>query len=356
MQETDYQWCAGAVYSMTNAAESNEVIALCRRQDGKLDFMKAYPTGGNGTGAEIVDPLGSQGSIILSRYGCFLFVVNAGSNSISSFRVAENGALALADVEPSGGVMPNSLAVSGSLLYVSNMGDPDHDIPSNITGFWVNDDGCLIQIKGSTSFLSTPDAQPASLDFSPNGRLLVVSEVNNNRLTVFRVKRDGTLSRPTINESNGEGPFGLVFLSSGVLLVSEAGANALSSYCPEPDGTLFVISGSIPNGQLATCWVVPSKCEHFAFTSNTGSGTITTYQIEKKGQLELDDIAYSTLDELGAPIDSGVSCDGQFFYVLNGNQGTISAFVIKKDGSLVRLQVIKGKGLPTIGAQGLAVF
>lgn len=356
MPKSCYRWRGGAVYSMTNAASNNEIIAFFRRPDGTLDRMKAYPTGGNGTGAEIVDPLASQGSLILSRYGNFLFAVNAGSNSISSFRVGANGTLTLADVEFSGGVRPNSLAIFNDVLYVSNVGDEVKNIPSNITGFKVQPDGRLDTILDSTRCLSTPDAQPASMDFSPHGHLLVVSELNNNRLSAFLVKRDGTLSGPIVNESNGQGPFGLVFLSTGVLLVSEAGANALSSYRAVDNGNLEVVSASVPNGQSATCWVVPSRYERFAYTSNTGSGTITTYRIEDFGRLELKQIAYSTLEELGAPIDSGVSRDGGFFYVLNGNQGTISVFLAKEDGRLVRRQVIEGKGLPTVGAQGLAVW
>jgi len=76
--------------------------------------------------------------------------VNAGSNSISSFRVSNSGALTLADVEPSGGVFPNSLSVFGNLLYVSNLGDAANNIPSNITGFHVDNDGLLTPITGAT--------------------------------------------------------------------------------------------------------------------------------------------------------------------------------------------------------------
>jgi len=171
-------------------------------------------------------------------------------------------------------------------------------------------------------------------------------------LSVFRVNRDGTLTGPTVNNSSGAGPFGSAFLSTGVLIVSEADAGALSSYQTHISGNLDIISGSVPNGQTATCWVVPSKYENFAFTSNTGSGTISTYRIQDNGVLSLLDIVYSTLEGIGAPIDSGVSEDGFNFYVLNGNEGTISVFSIGKNGSLTRLQVAEGR-LPTIRCTGL---
>ncbi len=355
MQKINCRWRMGAVYAMTNASERNEVISFRRNLDGTLTHMNAYATGGSGTGAQIVDPLGSQGSLILSGDGSLLFAVNAGSNSISSFRVSECGALSLVDVEPSGGVLPNSLSVFGNLLYVTNAGNPDMQIASNVTGFCVRKDGRLSPIDDSTHSLSTPDAQPACVVFSPRGRRLLVSELNNNILSVFRVNRDGTLTGPVVTDSSGAGPFGSVFLSSGLLLVSEAGAGALSSYTIDRDGTLDVISGSVRNGQTATCWVAASRSENFAFTSNTGSGTITTYRIKDNGSLMITDIAYSTLKEIAAPIDSGVSRDGCNFYVLNGNQGSISVFYIENNGQLILLQVIRNVGLPTLGAQGLAV-
>lgn len=345
----------GAVYTMTNAAVNNEVIAFRRGRNGKLTRINAYNTGGSGTGAAVVDPLVSQGSIILSRRGSFLFVVNAGSNSISSFRVNLHGELTLVDVEPSGGVRPNSLAIYGNLLYVTNFGDAANNIASNVTGFRVGIDGSLSLIAGSTHALSTAAAQPTCVVFSPNGSLIVVSEVNNNRLSAFLVNGDGTLTGPIINSSNGAGPFGSVFLSTGPLLNTEAGTNALSSYNVAANGVLSVISGSVQNFQSATCWVSLSKREHFAYTSNTGSHTITIYRVRNAGSLTVVDIVYSTRDALGAPIDNGVSRDGRNFYALNGNQGSISVFRIGRHGKLIRIQVIYDTGLPEIGAQGLAV-
>ncbi|HWP97965.1 MAG TPA: beta-propeller fold lactonase family protein [Syntrophomonadaceae bacterium] len=346
----------GNVYAMTNEAPNNEVVAFRRGIHGKLTRMKSFETGGSGTGEAKVDPLSSQGSLILTRNGQFLFVVNAGSDSISSFRVDDCGALILEDVEPSGGVRPNSLAVHGNLLYVTNVGNPANKIASNVTGFHVDKEGRLTRIIGSTHSLSTPNAQPACVVFSPDGRQIVVSELNNNILSVFRVNRDGTLIRPTVNNSSGAGPFGSDFLSSGLLLVSESGANALSSYSVDADGDLRVISGSVRNGQLATCWVTTSRCEEFAYTSNAGSGTITTYRIRDNGTLGLLRVGYSTVRTLAAPIDIGVSKDGCNFYVLNGNQGSITVFSIRQKGLILRIQVLQDTGLPTLGAQGLAVL
>lgn len=345
------------VYAMTNDANNNQVVIFARGVQGKLTRSKAYSTGGSGTGpteAAPVDPLSSQGSLILSPNGHYLFAVNAGSDSISSFRVTNSGGLTLADVQPSGGVKPNSLSNYGHFLYVSNAGNTSH--PSNITGFRVESDGRLTPIQGATYPLSSPDAQPACIVFSPNGRLLAVSELNNNRLSIFQVDSEGTLTGPFLNDSNGAGPFGSVFLSSGPFLVSEAGVNALSSYTAYSDGELKVISGSVPNNQLATCWVVVSRYERYAYTANAGTGTVSVYRIDNNGKLDFLKNVNSTKQGAAVnPIDMGVSKDGQNLYVLNGNKGWISVFVIGDYGKLTRIQVLKNTLLPELGSQGLAV-
>ncbi|PKM77978.1 MAG: hypothetical protein CVU90_04495 [Firmicutes bacterium HGW-Firmicutes-15] len=344
----------GFVFAMTNTSETNEVIVFRRGKNGILTRLNAYDTGGSGTGTEIVDPLTSQGSLILSRDGRFLFAVNAGSNSISSFRVNKYGVLTLVDVEPSGGIKPNSLANFHNLLYVTNAGNATN--ASNVTGFNLNSDGSLTPIIGSTEPLSTANAQPACIVFSPRGHKLVVSELNNNVLSVFLVNGDGTLTGPIVNNSNGGGPFGSVFLSKGFLLVSEVGPNALSSYIANVYGTLNVISGSVLNGQSATCWVASSKNERFAYTSNAGNDTITIYRIKKYGRLAVVASVPSTPEGTAAPIDNGVSRDGRNLYVLNGNEGSISVFRIRKSGLFLKLiQVFEDTGLPEVGAQGLSV-
>ncbi len=343
----------GFVYSMTNSADLNEVVALRRGINGRLSFLGSFSTNGAGSGEATVDPLASQGSVIVSRPIRFLFVVNAGSDTITSFRISPNGELIGLDVEPSGGVRPNSLAQFGNLLYVTNVGDGAND--SNVSGFRIEPDGDLSFIGSAP--LSTDDSQPTCVVFSPNGRLLVVSEINTNVLSVYEVNSDGSLNGPVVNPSNGAAPFGSVFLRRGFLLVTEAGPNALSSYTADLDGNLTVVSGSVINGQQATCWVAVTRKQRFAYTANAGNGgTLTRYRVRDNGTLFVKDTVFSTLFGTGAPLDTGVSLDGRNLYTLNGNQGSISVFKIGKFGRLFRLEVFEPTGLPEVGAQGLAVI
>ncbi|MFC4808137.1 lactonase family protein [Paenibacillus sp. GCM10023250] len=353
------------VYIMTNSNDMNHVVAFHRDLNGLLTFMASYPTYGKGTGTKEVstatpndgiDPLHSEGSLTLSRDGRFLFAVNAGSHSISSFMVTSNGHLIFADLKPSGGAQPNSIGVFRNLLYVSNVGDAANH--SNISGFYVDDNGRLIPIPGSTHSLSTINAQAAQVLFTPDGSKIVIPELTTNRLSVFNVNQNGTVTGPMINESSGNMPFGSFFLSSGLLLVTEVGSNALFSYSLSDNGMLQVISASVPTGQKATCWVVTSKNERFAYATNTLNGTITIFLISSSGALTVAGHVTSTPAGVptGFPMNIEVSQDGRYLYTLNGNQGTVSGFQINDDGSLARLQVAAWTHFQYFGSQGLAVL
>src|SRR5579863_6923538 len=76
----------GAVFVMTNAASGNQIETYVRHENGSLQSAGAFATGGNGSGGTI-DPLHSQGSLRLSPDHRFLFAVNAGSGTVSSFAV-----------------------------------------------------------------------------------------------------------------------------------------------------------------------------------------------------------------------------------------------------------------------------
>lgn len=353
MHDTTDRWPECMIYSMTNAADCNQIMAFRRKSSGHLTFITAYETGGRGTGAQTVDPLMSQGSIVLSDDSRYLFAVNAGSNSISSFKVSNSGTLLLTDVKHSGGSFPISIATHSDLLYVANRGNGS-SIPSNLSGFWVDGNGKLTEIVGSTRYLSSKNAQPTCISFNNDCKKIAVSEVNTNLISVFSVQPDGTLMGPTVSNSSGVGPFGSVFLTNKVLLVTEAGANALSSYIVNHDGTLSVISSSVPNNQTATCWVSISQNKRFAYTSNAGGHTITTYEIENNGNLRVLNVIYSTKNATGAPIDSGICTD--HLLVLNGNEGSISDFHTSREGELIRTQVFRDTHLPNLGSQGLAIL
>jgi 6-phosphogluconolactonase len=130
-----------AVFVTTNDADANEVIAYERTQTGTLHGPHKYQTGGRGSGGT-VDPLGSQGSLTLSDDGSYLLAANAGSGSVSVFRVL-GARLFLTDRVPSGGSEPNAVAQHGKLVYVLNTAGS-----SSVVGFRLQN-GRLVRIPNS---------------------------------------------------------------------------------------------------------------------------------------------------------------------------------------------------------------
>src|SRR5271155_2144199 len=127
----------GAVYMMTNEAEGNQLAVFARDAKGMLEFPVFYNTGGFGAGAG----LGTQGSIALNAAGDTLYLVNAGNDTISVFDLSKKQP-DLIQIISSGGTFPNSVAVSGNLLYVANAGGT-HGAVDFITGFTVDAKGKL---------------------------------------------------------------------------------------------------------------------------------------------------------------------------------------------------------------------
>src|SRR6202021_1841703 len=140
----DHENTAHAVFVMTNNADANQVVAFQRDPNGTLEDPRSYGTDGRGSGGT-VDPLASQGSLTLSPHGAWLFAANAGSGSVSVFRV--NGAqLELTDRVATEGSEPNSVAQFGSLVYVLNTAGS-----SSVVGFHLNEGR---RFRTPTSWLS----------------------------------------------------------------------------------------------------------------------------------------------------------------------------------------------------------
>jgi 6-phosphogluconolactonase (cycloisomerase 2 family) len=344
------------VYVLTNQVE-NAVAVFNRSADGTLTSAGEFSTGGAGDPVAQpqdppTDPLASQGALILDQGHQFLFAVNAGSNQISVLKISSTG-LDLVDVVDSGGVRPISLTLHEDLLYVLNEGGTP-----NVTGFAVEDDHTLTPLAGSTQpLIGGTAADPAQVSFSSDGTLLVVTEKAGNRIDTYTIDGNGVASPPIENASSGMTPFGFAFNNPGFLVVSEAAggvpnASSVSSYSAADDGMLNVISGSVSNSQTASCWVVIVNNGQTAFVSNTGSGTISSYDIGPgNGTLTLINPIAADAGMDSALRDMALSVNSKFLYVQAAGGQEVRSFRVENDGSLTLIDT--DTGLP-FGAQGIA--
>jgi 6-phosphogluconolactonase (cycloisomerase 2 family) len=300
----------GAVYVMSNSADENKVFVFDRDSLGRLSLAGAYSTAGKGSGGDNIDPLASQGALLLSPNRRWLFAVNAGSNEISVFRVQPHGLVLAGDFD-SGGSFPTSLALYRNLLYVLNANPGGED--ANITGFQLNHHGELTPIPGSTRLLGPGGYH--QVGFTSLGDALVVTQGapdGVNAILVFGVNEEGIPDdAATVSPSSGVVPFAFAFDRRGHLLVAEAGSGAVSSYAIQDDDSLQVIDGSVPNGNRATCWIVRTWFGA-VFTANTASSNISSYRADiGTGQVQLQDAAAASSD---TPIDMAVTPSGRYLY------------------------------------------
>ncbi len=336
------------VFSMTNAPAGNEILMLSYTPGSGLVMSGSVASGGSGTGAG----LGNQGGVVLSDDNRWLFAVNAGSDSISVFRVLDTG-LALVDTVASGGSQPVSVTTFGDLLYVLNAGS------DSIAGFHIGVAGQLTALPNSVRYLSGAGTGPAQISFSPWGDALVVTEKATNLITTF-VVAGGLPGNAIINASVGATPFGFGFDRFGHLLVTEAAggapdASSVSSYELRADGSLAVLDAAVATTESAACWLLTSKNGRVAFTTNTASQSISALRVGRSGELTLttaDGVAAST-GAGSSPIDLAITGSGRLMFALSAVDGSISAYGVLANGTLSPLT--GATGLPT-GMNGLAAF
>jgi 6-phosphogluconolactonase (cycloisomerase 2 family) len=328
---------------LSNSPAGNAVVAFDRHADGSLVPAGTFATGGLGSGAG----LGSQGAIIISDDHRLVFVVNAGSATISSFRKGPDG-LALADQVPSGGTLPTSLAYRHGLLYVLNAGTPNQ-----LAGFTVSAHGRMTPIPGSTRPLSAAQTAPAQVGFSTDGDTLIVTERATNVVDTYRVDELGLLDGPYVHPSAGPTPFGFALNHRGTLLVSEAGAGGGASTYRVQDGNLAPASSMLMTGQRAACWAVITTNGRFGYVSNAGTGNISGFALDEDGTASLLNADGVTAVTGGNPTDMSLSQDGRLLYVRVQARNEIVILSLEQDGALTTLPF--AAAIPA-GAGGLAAY
>jgi 6-phosphogluconolactonase len=320
-----------AVSSDAAPGAGNSILIFDRASDGTLVPAATVPTGGRGTS----DGLGNQLSIVLTQDHRFLYVVNAGSDDITAFRVKGGNLEAIGAPVPSGGVQPISLTVHGDLLYVLNAGT------SNIVGFRIAQDGSISSLSASTRPLSGQATGPAQIEFTPDGGVLVVTEKSANTITTYSVDAQGRAGAPQPQPSAGLTPFGFSFNGRGDLVVSEAGGSGAgsataSSYRVGSKGLLTLVSGTVATTQFAACWIAIGQNGRHAYTTNTGSGTVSRLAIGVGARLNLEEAVAGVTGANSLPQDADFTPGGRFLYVRNA-AGSVSAFRVEGDGALTHI-------------------
>jgi 6-phosphogluconolactonase len=335
------------VYTLSNQVSSNMVLAYSRSSDGKLTYHASYATGGTGTGGG----LGNQNAVILTEGDVedVLLAVNPGSNSISAFKITENG-LALKSTVQSGGMRPVSITQHGNLVFVLNAGGE-----GNIAGFKLGNDYKLMPIQNSSRPLSSMAAGAAQVSFVNDGKVLAVTEKATNKIITYTVNEVGIPGSMHSITSANTTPFGFDVKADGNIFVSEAaggaaGASTLSSYHIKNNGMISLADGPVGANQSAACWVVITNNGKYAYTTNTASNNLSTFNVNSNSGSINVHTAIAATTGMG-PIDAALSNNSKYLYILNAGSHSIGAYAVANNGSLSYVQTVSG--LP-VGANGLA--
>ena len=363
----------GAVYVQTNALDGNEVAAFGRNLDGTLFHIGDYATGGLGStefdGGEGLDPLISADSVIAVQDEQFLVTVNAGSDTVTSFRIESDFSLTKISTISSGGVGPNSLAYNNGRLFVSNidrdgfaLGDPntprgEPNDEGNITGFFMNSEGILAPLANSTIDL---DNRPANIGFSADGSRLIVTSITAGSAALPGPGAANSVAVYDVAPDGSTGP--MVGSATGTVVGNPAGRNLASAI----DFDTTVVGGRE--------FVVVTEAREFNAAGGPPAlpalqaGSVSVYELIANGNLVVTEDDFSIGNPAGSPFDPSnqlTTCwidfapDGQTFFASNAINASVSSLFLTADGELELLEATAAQGVSgfsTGGTTGPVVF
>jgi 6-phosphogluconolactonase (cycloisomerase 2 family) len=223
-------------------ATSNTVSSYRLRDDGVPLLVEGSPvaTGGDLIEGMTVDPLGR-----------FVFVASANSNTLSVLRIAADGTLTHAPGSPNPGVfLPDEVATDpgGRLVYVTNRSQ------ATISAFALGTDGRISALPGSPFPAPAGFASHEHCLVNPAGTVLIATYEAPPAISSYRIAQDGTLTQvpgtPVLlnNGAPSGGPEGMAFDPTGrFLYLADHIANRLHVFAVDPAGGLSaVVPGGTP--------------------------------------------------------------------------------------------------------------
>jgi 6-phosphogluconolactonase (cycloisomerase 2 family) len=285
---------ATTVYSETNDPSGNAVLAFrSNPANGSLTQIGSYPTTGTGelNLPKAVGPDDGDLQVVASRDHQFLFAVNEGSNSVTSFRIERDGGLEYVGTVYSGGLQPDSIGVADNEVFVVNRGDASSSNPGsaapNVTGFQISPTGKLSAVPNAT--VSFPvGAYATQALVTGNDKLLFVNvaalgaAAEGNTVEPFQITATGGLKAAP---GGGEGSttpklqLGLAFNPDhNIIYAGLTGDGQVGVYTYDNAGSLTFLNGSSDQG-TAPCWCTVSADGRFLYVGNTISDSVGVYSL-----------------------------------------------------------------------------
>jgi 6-phosphogluconolactonase (cycloisomerase 2 family) len=408
---------AGHLYIQTNEIQ-NALIHYHRAASGALSEVERCLTGGAGSGT--FKPISGQesapnafegaGSVVLTPDRRFLFTTNGGDNSVSSFRVEEDGRLTLVDCKPTGNPVEGRSGTAKSLAYGPSSGTlfvlhsfgPDHvrlmsvhaegkltarperytvnthDKPNRVSTMVVVSPNEKFLFVGTTfdePIVSTglyPDGSPILWVQRGGGAFhsIASNAPDPDGLAVFPLREDGSLGTARFYDARGGSPFYIAFLHGrpNTFVIAYAVGDGVSMGTIEEDGKVNIgslvkidTSAGVPS---ELCWLAVSPDDRTVFATNFGYSNISSYHINGSGlEIACDPACPKVPGDgtarglngtvISGPADSWITPDGAYLYQIYGNAAKLMGYATQPDGSLNEVTSVE---IPYNSPQGLAGF
>ncbi|KJZ72145.1 hypothetical protein HIM_08410 [Hirsutella minnesotensis 3608] len=363
-----------AVYFMTNSDE-NAVVAVPIGADGKLSGGTRTPTGGRGSVSiygPTMSPAAKDGLISqssLSIAGSHLFVVNAGSNTVSMFAINPRNPSQLALVgKPAAvpGEFINTVAASaknamvcvGATGAVAGISCANFDAQAGI--------GEMDQLREYELNQSTPPVGPTNtvsqVFWSNDERMLFVTvkgdpmKNNTGFLSAFPTQK--SMSATALSRQEMRSPikgtavlFGSLPIpkTSNIFATDGSFGGAILSVAANGQGSL--VAKQPIAGQKATCWVTISPARKTAFVTDVGVPKLVEMSLKDASIMQSVD-----LSSTGATGMIDLMAVGNFIYVLAPGDGkTHTQILVVSAGSRgQKVDAIQRFDVEALGAGALS--
>ena len=348
----------------TCVANRNLILAFVNDGTGKLTPVKGQPfkTGGTGIYQETPGlPFDADNQLIINPEGTLLFAVNMHSNNIAAFNINSDGSLTAVTGSPFAsngpqpaalGLLDNALPSGGSILVVANAdNDPGQtQTAPNFSSFDVTSSGNLTLNSAATITLPT-GSSPSQVLVNQKAKLMFgmqfVGTNNQAVLGSYRIKSDGSMNlENSVNPPGGSQFLGEVqhpiqlALYVGLPDVSQIGAYQFGIQ----NGQVF-FKRAVNNQGILPCWLTINKAGTRLYTSETGSGTVTVYDLTHfLTPLQLQHFTLAAGGSFG-PTNLALDPTEKFLYVLTGT--TLHVLSVATDGTLTETVTPRPLGVPS---------
>jgi len=407
----------GHLYMQTNEIK-NAIIHYHWDANGALTEVERHTTGGAGSGT--FKPISGQdnapnafegaGSVILTPDRQFLFTTNGGDNSVSSFRVGDDGRLTLLDCKQTGNPVEGRSGTAKSLAYVPSSCTlfvlhsfgPDHLRRMSVDGEGkltprperytvntynkVNRVATMVVVSPNEKFVLVgttfdepivltglyPDGSPILWVQRAGGAFhsIASNAPDPDGIAVFPLRNDGSLGTARFHDGGGGSPFYIAFLHGqpDAFVVAYAVGDGCAMGTIDEDGKTSMgplvkidTSAGVPT---ELCWATVSPDDRMVYGTNFGYSNISSFRI-KGSSLEIaKDPACPKVPGDGTarglngtvtsgPSDNWITPDGAYLYQIYGNASKLVGYATQPDGSLSEITSVK---IPYNSPQGLAGF